>query len=231
MKLNSIYQSVLVEALLKEGVFDPSIFKAIFMAGSPGGGKSFVSEKTMKGFGLKFVNSDSAFEHLLKKANLSMKMPPEEEEERNQVRDKAKSITKQQQRNYLDGRLGLVIDGTGKDYNKIEKQATQLKYLGYDVSMVFVNVPLEVSLERNRNRERTVPDDIVKKSWTAVQNNIGKFQSYFGNSNFTVIDNHGDNAEALAKVSKEVRKFLNSPIKNSIARDWIDAQLEKRRRK
>ena len=46
---------------LQEGVYDPNIFKAFFLAGGPGSGKSFVVRKTTGGLGMKVVNSDTAF--------------------------------------------------------------------------------------------------------------------------------------------------------------------------
>ena len=58
---------------LREGVYDPNIFKAIFLAGGPGSGKSYVAGKTIRGQGLKMVNSDDAFERLLKKAGVVSK--------------------------------------------------------------------------------------------------------------------------------------------------------------
>ena len=60
---------------LHEGLYDPGIFKAFFLAGGPGSGKSFVTSSAFAGSGLKLVNSDMAFERNLKKAGLSMKMP------------------------------------------------------------------------------------------------------------------------------------------------------------
>ena len=66
------------EFLLQEGIYDPGIFKAFFMAGGPGSGKSFIANNTFVGSGLKFVNSDQVFERGLKKANLSDKMPDQE---------------------------------------------------------------------------------------------------------------------------------------------------------
>ena len=91
---------------LVEGVYDPNIFKAIFLAGGPGSGKSYVAGKTIRGQGLKVVNSDDAFEVLLKKAGLSLKMPDSEQEPRDAVRDRAKRITATRRQNYIDGRLG-----------------------------------------------------------------------------------------------------------------------------
>ena len=47
---------------LQEGLYDPNIFKAFFLAGGPGSGKSYVATKATGGTGLKTVNSDDAFE-------------------------------------------------------------------------------------------------------------------------------------------------------------------------
>ena len=38
-----------------------------------------------------------------------------------------KKTTKRLQQNYIDGRLGLIIDGTGKDYDKITTKQDNLK--------------------------------------------------------------------------------------------------------
>ena len=79
--------------ILREGVYDPGIFKAFFLAGGPGSGKTFVTRSAFAGTGLKLVNSDAAFERGLKKAGLSLKMPDVEEYFRNIVRAKAKMTT------------------------------------------------------------------------------------------------------------------------------------------
>ena len=50
------------KTFLNEGVNDPAIFKAIFLAGGPGSGKSFIVGKTgLTSMGYKVVNSDDAF--------------------------------------------------------------------------------------------------------------------------------------------------------------------------
>ena len=112
---------------LLEGVYDPNIFKAFFMAGGPGSGKSYVAGKTTAGLGLKVVNSDIVFENYLKQARLSFEMPDTQAAQRDARRAAAKAVTAKRQDNYVEGRLGLVIDGTGKDYSKISSQASQLK--------------------------------------------------------------------------------------------------------
>ena len=54
------WRRYLDEDSLDEGVYDPGIFKAIFLAGGPGSGKSYVASKTAGGHGFKFLNSDKA---------------------------------------------------------------------------------------------------------------------------------------------------------------------------
>ena len=61
---------------LQEGVYDPNILKAFFLAGGPGSGKSYVVKRTTGGLGMKILNSDDQFERLLKQAGLDAKMPP-----------------------------------------------------------------------------------------------------------------------------------------------------------
>ena len=214
---------------LREGVYDPNILKAFFLAGGPGSGKSYVVRRTTGGLGLKIVNSDNAFEKLLRDAGLSLKMPPEEEEPRDIVRAKAKSLTKRRQANYLEGRLGLIIDGTGKDYDKIASQATKLKQLGYDVHMIFVNTSLDTALERNANRARSVPEPLVVKSWKEVQANIGKFSQFF-RRNFIVVDNNDADEDVFGKVYKQVMHLAKAKVQNTLGKQWISNELAKRSR-
>ena len=217
---------------LQEGLYDPNIFKAFFMAGGPGSGKSYVVRKSTGGTGLKIVNSDEAFERLLKQAGLSLKMPDDELIPRDKIRDKAKVLTGKRRDNYVEGRLGLVIDGTGKDYGKITKQASDLKQIGYDVYMIFVNTSLDVALENNKRRARTLKDSIVKDSWNAVQKNMGKFQRYFGGSNFIIVDNNevDKDGKLFDACFKRVKGLLSNKVVNPQAKRWIDREIQKRRR-
>ena len=215
---------------LQEGVYDPNIFKAFFLAGGPGSGKSYVVRRTTGGMGMKIVNSDDIFEKLLDKEGLSKKMPESEKEPRDIVRARAKRLTSAKKANYLEGRLGLIIDGTGKDYDKIAGQATKLKQIGYDVHMIFVNTSLDVALERNQKRERTVPESITIKSWNDVQRNIGKFSQYF-RQNFIVVDNNEANEDVFTKVFKQIKSLVRKKVSNPVAKMWIASELEKKKRR
>lgn len=208
---------------LSEGLHDPAKLKAIFIAGGPGSGKSHVVKHVRGDLGFKMVNSDDAFEHGMKKHGLDPKMPEHETEKRDEVRKHAKNITAKKAHLYHHGRLGMVIDGTGKDFHDIHKKSEHLKSLGYDTHMLFVNTSLKVAHERNKKRDRSVPDHVVDHSWHKVHDNIGKFQDHFGKDNFHVIDNSKDGVdhEALHKLHKHIRRIATSNVKNPVGRDWI----------
>lgn len=213
---------------LQEGVYDPNIFKAFFLAGGPGSGKSFVVRKTTGGLGLRIVNSDVTFEKLIKDADIDLdfrNMSPEREKERDVIRAKAKAITQRQQSNLIAGRLGLVIDGTGKEYDNLSSQATGLRNLGYETYMIFVNTSLDTALDRNNKRARKLPANIVKDSWNGVQKNIGKFQNFFGGRNFIIVDNNKADEDVFNKVFKVIRKLATKKVTNYIATSWIQQQL------
>ena len=254
----SIKESVILQ-MISEGVDDPGILKCVFMAGGPGSGKSFtameifgIDKKLKSSFsatGLKNVNSDSAFETLLKKNGIDPKdlarIEKEDAELWNKItgsgskagfgkikvarsslvpkislRDRAIQLTQKQKAFYEAGRLGMIIDGTGHRYEKIAKLKKHAESLGYDCYMVFVNTSLKVAQERNKNRERVLPDDLLSKSWQDVQNNLGKFQNLFG-SHFRIVDNTVYKP-ITREVQKAVNKFIRKPIYNRIGRKWIE---------
>ena len=218
------------EQFLKEGVYDPNIFKAVFMAGGPRSGKSHIAGRAVGGLGLKVINSDYAFERYLVKEGLSLKMPDSETTPRDIQRTKAKRVTASKKFHAVQSRLGIIIDGTGHIYDKISKQAVMLQQLGYETSMVFVNTSLEVALTRNANRPRSVKPALVKKSWKDVQNNMGKFQNFFGPSRFYIVDNNGVEEDMLEISTKTIRRAISKPVKNVIAAAWITNELKKKDR-
>ena len=220
--------------ILTEGVYDPGIFKAFFLAGGPGSGKTFVTQSAFAGTGLKIVNSDTLFERGLKKANLSLKMPENEAEFRDIIRQRAKSSAGTMLDTYMRGRLGLVIDATGRDKNIIQRQHALLTNIGYDSYMIFVNTSLDVALERNKNRPRSIPEYIVTNSWNGVQSNIGQFQRIFSPNKMLIIDNNRSEKELVTQTLGQAAKFIRSQLRtkpdNYIAKQWIAKELEAKKR-
>jgi len=232
----------LFEEFVSEGVYDPGILKAFFMAGGPGSGKSFVATELFdfpKGkvgsvsyaTGLKLVNNDNAFEKGLKDAGYNtgdladLAKDPDKWAEVMVIRDRAKKLTRGLQNNYLNSRLGQVIDGTGKDFDKISRDRDIYQNLGYDTYMVFVNTSLEVALERNQMRERKLDDKMVEKMWKEVQNNLGHFQKLFGSDKMLIVDNSTYGEDLLDQAEKQINNNLTTQVQNPLGKRWIQEQL------
>ena len=219
---------------ITEGVYDPAIFKAFFLAGGPGSGKSWVSARALSGMGLKVINSDNAFTSMLNKEKMSLKFAdhtPKEIEKRDKIRDKSKAVAGMQLSIALQGRLGLIIDSTARDVARIESEASKMKYIGYDTYMVFVNTSLEVALKRNQMRARKVPDAIVIQNHKQVQKNIGLLQRMFGQSNFVIVDNNKVAEDVNPSVHKAIRRMVNKKPTSYQAVSWIKRELAKKRRR
>ena len=150
-----------------------------------------------------------------------------EDPRRDKLRSKAKAVTADRQANYVEGRIGMVIDGTGKDYDKIRAQKAELESLGYDTHMIFVNTSIEVALERNAKRERTVPEDAAILSWKAVQGNIGKFSSLFKGT-MVIVDNNKPDDDIEMITFKEVKRLLKKKVRNTRAKQWIEMEMKLR---
>ena len=221
---------------LIEGPNDPHIFKAVFLAGGPGSGKGFVVDNLMgaDSTGLKVVNSDNVYEKLAELQKLDLSDPEVVASPQGQdTREKAKRLTKLRQKNYLAGRLGVIIDGTAKDVAKTRDQKQKLEELGYDTIMVFVNTNLDMAQQRNKMRPRQLPDEMVTSMWHLVQDNMMKFQQMFGNQNFYIIDNSGgledpDRKGNFQAVEKAIRAFVGKPPTSPIARNWMADQQKNR---
>ena len=228
------------ETLLIEGVHDKSIFKAVFLAGGPGSGKDYVLDNTLSGHGLTEINSDKALEFLMDKEGLDKTMPSSEQEKRDLVRGRAKGMTELRQRLALLGRNGLIINGTGDDHEKIGRIKDRLEEIGYDTSMVMVNTDDEVSKQRNIERGtrggRTVPEEIRKQKWDAVQASRPELAKMFGDK-YMEFDNSEDLRQAspevvkakkdeMLQLFKNVQQFVTEPPQSEAASLWVAHEMD-----
>ena len=218
---------------MTEGVDDPAIFKAVFLAGGPGSGKSFIVGKTgLPALGLKVINSDDAYEAAMKKAGMEMSPDNIFSVKGQDIRGRAKALTGKKQARYLMGRLGVVVDGTGKDFAKVKKQAQAMEKLGYDTAMIFVNTDLDTAINRDKARERTIGEKEVTKYWKEVQRNIGAFQTFFGKKDMLIVDNSDgkDYQKETLRAYRDIKKFLDREPDSKLAKQWIKQEREKKKR-
>ena len=236
--------------LIEEGVNDPGILKAVFLAGGPGSGKGYVGsglfgipkKVNVSAYGLKLVNQDKELVRMLNKYGFGTDLDdmPEEVfrqltdpsyEDYSGLRSRAKELTADRKKLYMNGRLGLIIDGTGHKYNKIKEQKMELEEIGYDCYMVFVHTDLDVAQQRNMERPRKLNPELGEKSWNDVQKNREVFQGLFGNANFQMVNNNDTLGEKAAikkfdmLMKKGINSFIKKPIKNYRGKKWIERQL------
>ena len=241
---------VKLKDLLTEGVLDPGILKAVFLAGGPGSGKSFVAGEifgipkkvNVSAYGLKLVNQDKELTRMLNKYGFGTDLDDMPEELFRQLTDpnyddysglrkRAQELTTDRKKMYANGRLGMVIDGTGSRFQEIKADKKELEEIGYDCFMVFVYTDLEVAQKRNMERPRKLNPEIVETGWNEVQKNKIYFQGLFGNANFMMIDNSNTLSPKQATkkfnmlVKKGIGEFIKKPVKNYRGKKWVERQL------
>ena len=196
-----------------EGRFDPYQNKAIFFAGVPGAGKTFIARRLASIFyGLKQVNPDAAFKYLLKNKNLSLKMPPEEETPREIERQRSKQIVGRQQQMYQQENLGMLIDTTGRSLSRVVDTKEELEAQGYDTAMIYVDADIETSVKRNRARERSIPEKVLMQNFGAVKANVPRFQELFGDRFFEIdnsLEKQSELPQNLKDLEYKIKQFLN----------------------
>ena len=238
---------------LLEGVYDPGIFKAFFLAGGAGSGKSYSAEKATGSaagkfswdssmekitpgkvgpFGLKVVNSDEQLEYGLMKAKMSSNMKAYtsgEIERKELIRTKAKKVTKKREQLWINGRLGLIIDGTAKDLTKLGIKKKALEDVGYDTYMIFVNTSIDVAIQQNNARARKLPDQIIRDTWNEVQGIKDQLANLFPGG-FVEIVNNRAGEDVFRKAFVEVGKLIKRSPTKPAAKMWIAHELEQKQR-
>ncbi len=254
------YLTELDQLLLSEGINDPFILKAVFLSGGAGSGKGWISKNMFSGLGLKVVNSDDILEAFSGNPALRAKfkdmaslrpgqkfdlgkaadmMSPDIQKT---IRPRSKQLAKGLLGLYMKGRLGLIIDSTGRQVEKVTKTKKLLEEAGYDTFMVFVDVPVETALSRNQQRARKVDPDILVDMHRVIRKNLAELKAAFG-GNFTSVDNSdvksgltkvdrpGGKAVYMATLDAAVTamrnkgiKLISGAVKNPRGQEWIAAQ-------
>ena len=238
---------------LLEGVYDPGIFKAFFLAGGAGSGKSYSAEKatgsaagkfewhpTMKKirpgktgpYGLKVVNSDEQLEFGLMKAKMHTdftKYSDAETMEKERIRAKAKEKTKKKEALWSNGRLRLIIDGTAKNPSKLAIQKKSLEDVVYSTYLIFVNTSLDIALQQNAGRKRRLHDEIVRSTWDEVQKVKDQIANLFP-GRFVEIINNRAGEDVFRKSFVEIGKQIKRPPSSPIAKAWIAHEMESKSR-
>jgi len=173
-------------SLLKEIQGKP---KAIFMAGPAGSGKSFISKKLVPS-DFTTINVDDTYEELLKSSGIGMKlanMSPDELKKSGELMGQARKATDTKLQDATKDAKNLLIDSVGGSSKMLLKKKAELESLGYDTAMIMTYVSPITSLERNKQRDRSLLPSIVIRSWRDVNTNIDTYRQAFGDD-FTLVN-------------------------------------------
>lgn len=204
------------EEFLNEGINDKGIFKAMFMAGHPGSGKTYTAKKIRSGaVEARIVNTDKFFPFF-----------KEDWEKWAPIKDRVKKINKDQLALYINSILPLAVDGTAGDPALLLRRRGILESFGYDTGMVFVNTSLETALERASKRPRPVNPDFIKNAYEKIQ----KLKSFYRSRFDTWIEIDNDVGEltedVITRAFKFASKFYMGPIINPLGRQHKEVMLE-----
>jgi len=192
--------------------------KAIFLAGPAGSGKSTIAKQIIPNSYI-IINVDDTYEELLKSSGIGMNQKdftPDQLSKAAKLMAQARKQSTQQYKELTQGLKDVVVDGTGASSNALLKKKKELEDLGYSTFMVALYVSPFTSLERNKNRDRSLLPSIVLRTWRDVNNSLKVYRSEFG-ENFTLINNDpkdaktGFNKDEIKKLFIDTAKAKGKP--------------------
>lgn len=242
MLITDLFESTQPQPL-DEGVNDPGIFKAVFMAGPPGAGKNVVVQQLgLAAAGLKLQDIDKTKYYLQKMRGTA-------------DYDQSLRATQGRQAQYTQNMLGLTINTTGRDSSRVIQLKRELEAAGYDTFMVFVEVDYGIALDRIADRETSATDpsdrrpvdrDYFDQAFDDCTENASYYALMFGNQFAYVTNNVTKEEEVLGEdeyatgareefaatmklAAKKVDRFLKKPL-TAKAQQQISAITNRPRR-
>jgi cytidylate kinase len=210
---------------LKEaGTEHPYAYKAVFMAGGPGSGKTYWSKNLFTSLGFSFSNSDNILELLARTRNAPLDPSHPDFEPTVSI---AQKVTQRRTESWIENGIPLVIDITGRNRDLVLNLNNQLIKKGYDTGMIFVNSSLNSAIEKNSLRDRQVDRDFLIQAWNDAQRNRYYYNELFGEKYIEI------NTEANTYTPKQIlNRVIGNPhqINNPIGKEKIINIIKKTNR-
>lgn len=206
MRLNSV---------LTESINDKAIFKAVFVAGYPGSGKTTMIRKVHDGsLPVMSVNSDIWTEYYLKF-------------DRTAWSDIGSLVKRHSLSNvyfHLNSLLPLYVDSTGTNPNLFKQRVKILNEMGYDTKMFMLDIDLKESKRRAIKRYieggRKVSMEYIDQAYEQINKDKAMYKKYV--PNFKTIKANEISDKMINKLSNEVFSFFSAPVKNPTGKKIID---------
>jgi hypothetical protein len=93
--------------------------------------------------------------------------------------------------------------------------------MGYETAMIFVDVPLELAIDRQKFRDRRLPPKSVESSWSAVSKNKEPYEGLFGDNFFYFLNDAESSEEVREKVKAQLKPQVDSFV-GAMTEDFQD---------
>ena len=96
------------------------------------------------------------------------------------------------------------------DKESIKGQTVTLAREPYETAMIFIDVPLEQAIDRQKFRDRRLPPKSVESSWKAVSKNKEPYEALFGDKFFYFLNDGESSEEVKEKVKAQLKPQVDS---------------------
>ena len=191
--LRKLIQEVKLQEALQSGIKQVEHpFKAFFILGPAGSGKTFIKDAALKlPNSFVSVNTDEAIEKVFPKFGLTLKFAEGDVEKKQEVRKLLQQAVSDKTKRKINQALPILFDTTGENTDKMKTIMRSLVDIGYDVGVFMINVPPDFSVEADQNRPRTVGADLTRQISNNYQKEIvdqGAYAQMQGERGITILN-------------------------------------------
>ena len=177
-ELRQLIQEVKIQEALQSGIEQvQNPFKAVFIFGPAGAGKTFIKDVLGLPDNFIVINTDELVEDVFPKYGLSLNFEEGPQVVKQELRKLLQQATAERMRKYVNKCLPLLIDTPGEKINKIRDIVRALVEIGYDVALFQINVPPDYSVQSDKDRwekkgERSVGAKLTRQIANKYQTNV-----------------------------------------------------------
>ena len=182
-ELRKLIQEVKIQEKLQSGITQvQNPFKAVFIFGPAGAGKTFI--KDVLGLPDNFIgiNTDELVEDVFPRYGLSLNFEEGPHVVKQELRKLLQQASANKMRRYVNKCLPLLIDTPGEKIKKMQDVVRALVEIGYDVAIFQINVPPDFSVMSDQKRgeegERTVGREQTRQIANKYQTNVVRDGAY-----------------------------------------------------
>lgn len=180
---------------LLESINDKGLFKAIFLAGIPGAGKSTLIQSIENpDYDARLVDPDVYVEFLDKKYHTGFA---------NDIYRKIVPLKVSQLTSWVNGMLPMYVAGTARSSYNILKRDEILESFGYDTAMIWVTSDIQTAMTNMQMRNRKVSLADVQQAFENLEQNYKTYQQHYGSKFFTF-----ENIFLTAQENQQLQTYL-----------------------